>query len=253
MRVMMIVSSGASYFLNGAITKERYKNARKMNFEGPLTSLVWLTSVISIALTFVVSYLLIGGNTLVGEAHPDYWWMLSIIISMGTLAGALIPELVKVFTSTKSNHVKEVVTSTREGGPSLNILSGFVAGNYSGYYIGFAIMVLMGVGYIVSTQGLGDIMLAPAVFAFGLVAFGFLSMGPVTIAVDSYGPVTDNAQSVYELSTIEQIEGVEEEIQRTSASALDVAKENLRRRRSGNTFKATASRCSSDGRVGATT
>ncbi len=243
MRVMMIVSSGASYFLNGAITKARYKNARKMNFEGPLTSLVWLTSVISIALTFVVSYLLIGGGTLVGEAHPDYWWMLSIIISMGTLAGALIPELVKVFTSTKSKHVNEVVTSTREGGASLNILSGFVAGNYSAYYIGFAIMVLMGVGYIVSTQGLGDIMLAPAVFAFGLVAFGFLGMGPVTIAVDSYGPVTDNAQSVYELSTIEQIEGVDEEIQKDFGFKpdWDVAKENLEENDgAGNTFKATA-------------
>ena len=243
MRVMMIVSSGASYFLNGAITKARYMNARKMNFEGPLTSLVWLTSVISMILTFVVSWVLIGGNTLVGDAHPNYWWMLSIIISMGTLAGALIPELVKVFTSTKSKHVNEVVTSTREGGASLNILSGFVAGNYSAYYIGFAIMVLMGVGYIVSTQGLGDIMLAPAVFAFGLVAFGFLGMGPVTIAVDSYGPVTDNAQSVYELSTIEQIEGVDEEIERDFGFKPDweVAKENLEENDgAGNTFKATA-------------
>jgi K(+)-stimulated pyrophosphate-energized sodium pump len=202
MRVMMIVSSGGSYFLNAAITKSRYKNAKKMNFEGPLTSLVWLTSIVSMILTFVVSYFLIGGSTQVGQAHGNYWWMLSIIISMGTLAGALIPELVKVFTSTKSGHVKEVVASAKEGGASLDILSGFVAGNFSGYYIGFTIMVLMGVGYIVSTQGLGDIMLAPAVFAFGLVAFGFLGMGPVTIAVDSYGPVTDNAQSVYELSNI---------------------------------------------------
>jgi len=243
MRVMMIISSGGSYFLNAAVTKARYKNARKMNFESPLTSLVWITSIVSMILTFVVSYLLIGGNTLVGDVHPNYWWMLSIIISMGTLAGALIPELVKIFTSTKSAHVKEVVTSTREGGASLNILSGFVSGNYSAYYIGFAIMVLMGIGYVVSTQGLGDIMLAPAVFAFGLVAFGFLGMGPVTIAVDSYGPVTDNAQSVYELSTIEQIEGVDAEIERDFGFKpdWDVAKENLEENDgAGNTFKATA-------------
>jgi K(+)-stimulated pyrophosphate-energized sodium pump len=243
MRVMMIVSSGGSYFLNAAITKARYKNADKMNFEAPLTSLVWLTSLVSIVLTFVVSYLLIGGSTMVGQTHSKYWWMLSIIISMGTLAGALIPELVKVFTSTKSAHVKEVVASAREGGASLDILSGFVAGNFSAYYIGFTIMVLMGVGYLVSTQGLGDIMLAPAVFAFGLVAFGFLGMGPVTIAVDSYGPVTDNAQSVYELSTIEQIPNVAAEIKSEFGFEpnFDVAKDNLEENDgAGNTFKATA-------------
>jgi K(+)-stimulated pyrophosphate-energized sodium pump len=243
MRVMMIVSSGGSYFLNAALTKLRYGKAKKMNYETPLTSLVWMTSIVSMILTFVVSYALIGGNTLVGNVHPDYWWMLSIIISMGTLAGALIPELVKVFTSTKSKHVKEVVSSAKEGGPSLDILSGFVAGNYSAYYIGFAIMVLMGVGYVVSTQGLGDIMLAPAVFAFGLVAFGFLGMGPVTIAVDSYGPVTDNAQSVYELSTIEQIKGVDAEIEKDFGfkPQWDVAKDNLEENDgAGNTFKATA-------------
>jgi K(+)-stimulated pyrophosphate-energized sodium pump len=243
MRVMMIVSSGGSYFLNAAVTKARYKDAKKMNYEGPLTSLVWLTSIVSIILTFLVSYLLIGGSTQVGQAHGNYWWMLSIIISMGTLAGALIPELVKAFTSTKSKHVKEVVASAREGGASLDILSGFVAGNFSAYYIGFAIMVLMGVGYIVSTQGLGDIMLAPAVFAFGLVAFGFLGMGPVTIAVDSYGPVTDNAQSVYELSTIEQIPNVGAEIEKDFGFKpnFDVAKDNLEENDgAGNTFKATA-------------
>ncbi len=243
MRVMMIISSGGSYFLNAAVVKSRYKNATKMNFEAPLTTLVWLTSIVSIILTFVVSYLLIGGTTDVGQAHGDYWWMLSIIISMGTLAGALIPELVKVFTSTKSAHVKEVVASAREGGASLDILSGFVAGNFSGYYIGFAIMVLMGIGYLVSTQGLGDIMLAPAVFAFGLVAFGFLGMGPVTIAVDSYGPVTDNAQSVYELSTIEQIPNVAAEIKGEFGFEpnFDVAKDNLEENDgAGNTFKATA-------------
>ncbi len=243
MRVMMIVSSGGSYFLNAFVTKMRYSKADKMNYESPLTSLVWLTSIVSMALTFVVSYVLIGGNTLVGQAHPKYWWMLSIIISMGTLAGALIPELVKAFTSTKSKHVKEVVSSAKEGGPSLDILSGFVAGNFSAYYIGFAIMVLMGVGYIVSEQGLADIMLAPAVFAFGLVAFGFLGMGPVTIAVDSYGPVTDNAQSVYELSTIEQIKGVDAEIEKDFGfkPQWDVAKDNLEENDgAGNTFKATA-------------
>ena len=243
MRVMMIVSSGGSYFLNAAIAKARYKNADKMNYETPLTSLVWITSFVSMILTFVVSYLLIGGSTPIGQAHGNYWWMLSIIISMGTLAGALIPELVKVFTSTKSAHVKEVVASTREGGASLNILSGFVAGNFSAYYIGFAIMVLMGVGYIVSTRGLSDIMLAPAVFAFGLVAFGFLGMGPVTIAVDSYGPVTDNAQSVYELSTIEEIPNIAAEIKKDFGFApnFDVAKDNLEENDgAGNTFKATA-------------
>ena len=243
MRVMMIVSSGGSYFLNATIAKSRYKDVDKMNFEAPLTSLVWITSIVSIALTFVVSYLLIGGSTQIGQAHGTYWWKLSIIISMGTLAGALIPELVKVFTSTKSAHVKEVVASTREGGASLNILSGFVAGNFSAYYLGFTIMVLMGIGYLVSTQGLGDIMLAPAVFAFGLVAFGFLGMGPVTIAVDSYGPVTDNAQSVYELSTIEEIPNVAAEIKGEFGFEPDfsVAKHNLEENDgAGNTFKATA-------------
>jgi K(+)-stimulated pyrophosphate-energized sodium pump len=247
MRVMMIVSSGGSYFLNAAITRARYKDVDKMNFEAPLTSLVWLTSIVSIILTFVVSYFLIGGSSDIGQSHPDYWWLLSIIISMGTLAGALIPELVKVFTSTKSAHVKEVVASAREGGASLDILSGFVAGNYSAYYIGFAIMVLMGVGYLVSTVGFdiseGGIMLAPAVFAFGLVAFGFLGMGPVTIAVDSYGPVTDNAQSVYELSTIEQIPNVSAEIKGEFGFEpnFDVAKDNLEENDgAGNTFKATA-------------
>jgi len=243
MRVMMIISSGGSYFLNTAIAKARYSKADKMNFEAPLTALVWITSIVSMILTFVVSYLLIGGNTDIGEAHPNYWWMLSIIISMGTLAGAIIPELVKVFTSTKSAHVREVVVSSKEGGPSLNILSGFVAGNYSAYYLGFAIMVLMGIGYIVSTQGLDEIMLAPAVFAFGLVAFGFLGMGPVTIAVDSYGPVTDNAQSVYELSTIEDIPGIDAEIKGDFGfdPQWDVAKHNLEENDgAGNTFKATA-------------
>src|SRR5688500_4685719 len=200
MRVVMIIASGLSYVINEAMAKARYGNAARMNFEAPLTSLVWLTSFVSVAATYIVSYYLIpdlGDGTL--------WWKLSSIITCGTLAGAIIPELVKVFTSVESSHVKEVVTSSREGGASLNILSGLVAGNFSSYWLGIAIMALMAIAYGVSTMGLGDIMQAPAIFAFGLVAFGFLGMGPVTIAVDSYGPVTDNAQSVYELSTIEQI------------------------------------------------
>src|SRR6266540_1910896 len=200
MRVMMIIASAISYFVNDLIAKARYKTADNMNYEAPLTSLVWMTSLVSIALTYVVSYLMIpelGGDT-------TLWWKLASIISCGTLAGAVIPELVKVFTSTSSAHVQEVVTSSREGGASLNILSGFVAGNFSSYWLGLAMVALMSVAYFVSLFGLESLMLVPAVFAFGLVAFGFLGMGPVTIAVDSYGPVTDNAQSVYELSLIEQ-------------------------------------------------
>jgi K(+)-stimulated pyrophosphate-energized sodium pump len=204
-----------------------------------LTSLVWLTSIISIIATYIVSYLMVpdlsGDTTL--------WWKLSTVITCGTLAGAVIPELVKVFTSTESRHVREIVASSREGGASLNILSGFVAGNMSAYWLGTAILALMAVAFGVSTTGLGTIMMAPAVFAFGLVAFGFLGMGPVTIAVDSYGPVTDNAQSVYELSTIEQIPGVEAEIERTYGYPVNFerAKENLEENDgAGNTFKATA-------------
>src|SRR5207247_1110759 len=189
------IASGASYLINEAFAKARYGTADHMNYETPLTSLVWLTSLISVALTYLVSFVLIpdlGDGTL--------WWKLSTVITCGTLAGAIIPELVKVFTSMDSSHVREVVASSREGGASLNILSGFVAGNFSAYWLGLGIVTLMGIGYFVSTYGLGALMQAPAVFAFGLVAFGFLGMGPVTIAVDSYGPVTDNAQSVFELS-----------------------------------------------------
>src|SRR5229473_692473 len=198
MRIVMLVASALAYFINGAIAKAKYGNADEMNFEHPLTSLVWITSIVSIVATYFVSYYIIpdlGGDT-------SQWWKLATIISCGTLAGAVIPELVKVFTSTESRHVKEVVTSAEEGGASLGILSGFVAGNFSGYYLGLAMMMLMAIAYSLSTMGLALAagMLAPAVFAFGLVAFGFLGMGPVTIAVDSYGPVTDNAQSVYELS-----------------------------------------------------
>ena len=239
MRVMMVISSGLSYFLNAAFAKAKYGNVDKMNFEAPLTTLVWLTSLVSIAATYIVSYAMIpdlGGDT-------SLWWKLSSVITCGTLAGAVIPELVKVFTSMDSRHVREVVASSREGGASLNILSGFVAGNMSGYWIGGAILALMTVAFGVSTTGLGTLMIAPAVFAFGLVAFGFLGMGPVTIAVDSYGPVTDNAQSVYELSTIEQIPGVELEIKERYGFDVNFerAKDNLEENDgAGNTFKATA-------------
>ncbi len=238
MRVMMVVSSGLSYFINSAIAKSRYANVDDMNFETPLTTLVWLTSILSIALTYVVSYFLIPD---LGDG--SLWWKLSTVITCGTLAGAVIPELVKVFTSTESRHVREVVASAKEGGASLDILSGLVAGNFSAYWLGMAILMLMGIAYGVSTMGLGSLMIAPAVFAFGLVAFGFLGMGPVTIAVDSYGPVTDNAQSVYELSTIEQVPGIEKELKQTYGFDVnfEVAKDNLEKNDgAGNTFKATA-------------
>ena len=239
MRVMMVISSGISYFINEAIAKGKYQHAPKFNYEHPLTFLVWLTSIISIVATYVVSYFMVpdlGGDT-------TLWWKLSSVITCGTLAGAVIPELVKVFTSTDSRHVREIVTSSREGGASLNILSGLVAGNFSAYWIGLTMMVLMAMAYGVSTLGLANLMVAPAVFAFGLVAFGFLGMGPVTIAVDSYGPVTDNAQSVYELSLIEDIPNIKQELK--SKFGFDVnferAKENLEENDgAGNTFKATA-------------
>jgi K(+)-stimulated pyrophosphate-energized sodium pump len=253
MRVMMIIASAASYFVNDFIAKSRYKNADKMNFEAPLTSLVWITSIVSVVITFIVSKLTIptlGNNT-------SLWWKLSVIISCGTLAGAIIPELVKVFTSTESRHVQEVVTSSREGGPSLNILSGLVAGNFSAYWLGISIVALMAIAYLFTTLGatgslggldlsLGALMVDPVaapVFGFGLVAFGFLGMGPVTIAVDSYGPVTDNAQSVYELSLIEAIPNVEAELKKdfnidvNFSRAKHLLEENDG---AGNTFKATA-------------
>jgi K(+)-stimulated pyrophosphate-energized sodium pump len=239
MRIMMIVASGLSYFINESVAKGRYGTVDKMNFEAPLTSLVWLTSIISVVITYAVSYWLIpdlGDGTL--------WWKLSSVITCGTLAGAIIPELVKQFTSTESGHVREIVASSREGGASLNILSGFVAGNFSAYWIGLAMVFLMSLAYVVSRSfGLGSLMLAPQVFAFGLVAFGFLGMGPVTIAVDSYGPVTDNAQSVFELSVIENIPGIKEQLKRDYGfdvrfdHAKDLLEENDG---AGNTFKATA-------------
>ncbi|MDQ5844721.1 MAG: sodium-translocating pyrophosphatase [Acidobacteriota bacterium] len=239
MRVMMIIASAGSYFINDLIAKARYRNASTMNFEAPLTSLVWITSLVSVAITFIISYLTIP--TLGGDS--TLWWKLSLIISCGTLAGAIIPELVKIFTSTQSRHVQEVVTSSREGGASLNILSGLVAGNFSAYWLGISIVILMSIAYYFSTMGLDPLMVAAPVFAFGLVAFGFLGMGPVTIAVDSYGPVTDNAQSVYELSLIEQVPDIEAEVKRDYNMNVDFsrAKHLLEENDgAGNTFKATA-------------
>ncbi len=238
MRVLMIVTSVVSYFVNELIMKARYGQVQKFNYEHPLTSLVWLTSIISVIVTYLSSALLIpnlGGGTL--------WWKLATIITCGTLAGAVIPEVVKVFTSVNSRHVREVVNSSREGGASLNILSGLTAGNFSGYWLGLTIVALMAVAYLVSLGVAPALMRAPAVFAFGLVAFGFLGMGPVTIAVDSYGPVTDNAQSVYELSMIETLPHAAEEVERDFGFKpnFTLAKELLEENDgAGNTFKATA-------------
>src|SRR5437660_3622050 len=239
MRIMMVISSAASYFINEAIAKSRYANAPKFNYESPLTFLVWLTSIVSIALTYVLSYFIIPDL----EGDTTLWWKLSTVITCGTLAGALIPELVKVFTSTESGHVREIVISPREGGASLTVLSGFVAGNFSAFWLGFAMLLLMATAYCVSMLGLASLMVAPAVFAFGLVAFGFLGMGPVTIAVDSYGPVTDNAQSVYELSMIEQAPGIKAALKRDYGFDVNFerAKHLLEENDgAGNTFKATA-------------
>jgi len=239
MRIAMLIASAAAYFINAAYAKARYGNVDKMNFEAPLTSLVWLTSIICIAMTYAISAVIIpalGNDT-------TQWWKLASIISCGTLAGAVIPELVKAFTSTESRHVREVVTSADEGGASLGILSGFVAGNFSAYYLGIAMVFLMSVAYLFARMGLSGLMIAAPVFAFGLVAFGFLGMGPVTIAVDSYGPVTDNAQSVYELSLIEQVPNIKEELKKdfnidaNFERAKDLLEENDG---AGNTFKATA-------------
>jgi K(+)-stimulated pyrophosphate-energized sodium pump len=266
MRIVMILASVGSYLVNEAITKAKYLTADTMNFEHPLTVLVWLTSLVSVGLTFLVSYFLIG----TGDSTLPYglWWKLSAIISCGTLAGAIIPELVKVFTSVSSGHVREVVTASREGGPSLNILAGLTAGNFSAYWMGLTIAALMGIAYAISSSvGIADLLYsqnlaaagstgeaglqmsafacsaAGTVFAFGLVAFGFLGMGPVTIAVDSYGPVTDNAQSVYELSVIESIPGIEAEIERDFKFKPDFEKGKAfleENDGAGNTFKATA-------------
>ncbi len=243
MRIVMVITSAVAYFLNESVARSRYGNADAMNFEKPLTSLVWVTSLLSVAATFVISYLLIPdlGN---GQA----WWQLSAIISCGTLAGAIIPEMIKIFTSTESGHVREVVTASREGGASLNVLSGLTAGNFSAFWMGIVIVSLMGIAYLISGQELSQVIslgagTAAAVFAFGLVAFGFLGMGPVTIAVDSYGPVTDNAQSVFELSLIEKVPNIESEVQKQYGFTPNFAlgKHFLEENDgAGNTFKATA-------------
>ncbi|MCX7991878.1 MAG: sodium-translocating pyrophosphatase [Proteobacteria bacterium] len=248
MRIIMIFTSIVSYFINYGITNALYGNSKKFNFEQPLTNLVMLTSVVSIIATFVSSYLLIGD---VQGIPSSLWWELSVIISCGTAAGALIPEFTKVFTSTSSRHVREVVTSSEHGGASLNILSGFVAGNFSGFWQGFLILALMFISYLVSqmsgvtliVNSLGIPSFSAPIFAFGLVAFGFLGMGPVTICVDSFGPVSDNAQSVYELSRIESLPNIREEIKRDFGfdPDFDKAKEYLEEADgAGNTFKATA-------------
>lgn len=236
-RAAMVIASGIAYAINHAWATRKYRTAQQMNFETPLTSLVWLTSIICIVFTFATTALVLGNG------ENGLGWKLALIITCGTLAGALIPELVKAFTSTKSRHVRETVKSSREGGASLNILSGIVAGNFSAYWLGITIVALMAVAFGISTLGLGDYMVAPPVFAFGLVAFGFLGMGPVTIAVDSYGPVTDNAQSVYELSQIDQIHGIDEQIEEQYGfvpnweNSKYMLEENDG---AGNTFKATA-------------
>jgi K(+)-stimulated pyrophosphate-energized sodium pump len=238
MRIIMILASGGSYLVNEAFVKARYGSAAKMSFEAPLTSLVWLTSIVSVVLTYAASWIMIPD---LGDG--SLWWKLSTVISCGTLAGAIIPEFVKVFTSTSSAHVREVVTSAREGGASLGILSGLVAGNFSAYWLGLTMVLLMSIAYGVSTLGLASLMVAPAVFAFGLVAFGFLGMGPVTIAVDSYGPVTDNAQSVFELSVIETLPGIKQQLKKDHGFDVNFeeAKHLLEENDgAGNTFKATA-------------
>jgi K(+)-stimulated pyrophosphate-energized sodium pump len=239
MRILMILTSLAAFYINAAISKARYSNKEEMDFEVPLTNLVWTTSLLSIVVTFAASYFLIpelGGNT-------SMWWILSSIISCGTLGAALIPEFTKIFTSPKSRHVREIVSAGKEGGASLVILSGFVAGNFSAFWNGLVFFVLMAVAYFASTFGLDGIMVYPTIFAFGLVAFGMLGMGPVTIAVDSYGPVTDNAQSVYELSLIEEIPNIDTQIRKEFGFKPDWEKSKYYLEANdgaGNTFKATA-------------
>jgi K(+)-stimulated pyrophosphate-energized sodium pump len=238
MRLMMVISSFISYEVNEAFQKARFGKADKMNFETPLTNLVWLTSIVSVLMTFLVSYALVPN---LGDG--SIWWKLAAIISCGTLAGAIIPEVIKIFTSTDSAHVREIVTASEEGGASLNVISGLVAGDFSAYWLGLVIVSLMGVAYLISTAGLGSLMIAPAVFALGLVAFGFLGMGPVTIAVDSYGPVTDNAQSIYELSLIENVPNVRSEVKKDFGFDPDFEKGKTfleENDGAGNTFKATA-------------
>jgi K(+)-stimulated pyrophosphate-energized sodium pump len=246
MRILMILTSLASYFVNDVISKAVFSGKKDFNFEHPLTNLVWITSIVSIAVTFAASYYLLGDLT---DKYQGLWWALSIIISCGTIAGALIPELTKVFTSTKSRHCEEVVNASKQGGASLNVLSGFVAGNFSAFWEGMTIMFLMFIAYLVSKNPAVIAMLPPEfvfaapVFAFGLVAFGFLGMGPVTIAVDSFGPVSDNAQSIYELSMIESRKDAKAVVKKHYGVEPDfeLAKHFLESADgAGNTFKATA-------------
>ncbi|MFA8434025.1 MAG: sodium-translocating pyrophosphatase [Marinifilaceae bacterium] len=241
MRLLMVVTSLLSYEINNIISAQKYGKALKFNFEAPLTSLIWIASTVSIAATYLASYFLLA--EMPGMEGTGLWWKLSTIISCGTLAAALIPEFTKAFTSSKSRHVDEVVIASREGGPSLNILSGMVAGNFSAFWKGMVIAALMGIAFFISGMELNVFMDYPSIFAFGLVAFGFLGMGPVTIAVDSYGPVTDNAQSVFELSRIEQIKGIKQEITKDFGFEpnFETGKHFLEENDSaGNTFKATA-------------
>ena len=243
MRVLMIVTSIAAFYLNKLFSKIRFGGITDIDFEKPLTSLVWITSALSIVVTFIISFIMIGPGTAIGDKAENLWVILSTTISCGTLGAALIPEFTKIFTSPKSIHVNETVTASKEGGASLNILSGLVAGNFSAFWKGMVFIVLMFAAYSASKFGLADIMSYPSIFAFGLVAFGFLGMGPVTIAVDSYGPVTDNAQSIYELSLIETIPEIEQEIERDFGFKPDFenAKYYLEANDgAGNTFKATA-------------
>lgn len=239
MRILMVITSVVAYWINKVYCKAKYAGKENLDFEKPLTSLIWIASVLSIAVTYIVSYLQLGGV----EGNPNLWWQLASIISMGTLGAALIPEITKIFTSPKSGHVLEVVKASHHGGASLNILSGFVAGNFSGFWTGLAFVLLMFIGYAFSIDIPEALMSYPAIFAFGLVAFGMLGMGPVTIAVDSYGPVTDNAQSVYELSLIEEIPDKDEQIEKEFGFTPDWEKSKHYLEENdgaGNTFKATA-------------
>jgi K(+)-stimulated pyrophosphate-energized sodium pump len=242
MRIFMIITSILAFYINGAISKAKYSHADDLDFEKPLTSLVWITSILSIIVTFAISYFTIKDITING-LPSDLWIILSVIISAGTLGAALIPEFTKLFTSPKSTHVKEVVVASQEGGASLNILSGLVAGNFSAFWQGMVFFLLMFIAYFASGYELSNFMIYPSIFAFGLVAFGMLGMGPVTIAVDSYGPVTDNAQSIYELSLIEEIPGISAEIERDFGFKPDFEKSKHYLEANdgaGNTFKATA-------------
>jgi len=243
-RILMIITSIASFYINGALTESKYRDAVELDFEKPLTTLVWITSGLSIVITFITSFLLIGpGSNVAAVGGNHLWAVLSVIISCGTIAGALIPEFTKIFTSPKSKHVNEVVSTSKEGGASLNILSGLIAGNFSAFWMGMVFFGLMFMAYFASGFGLSNLMGYEAIFAFGLVAFGFLSMGPVTIAVDSYGPVTDNAQSIYELSLIEKIENIDKEIEKDFGFKPDFEKAKYYLEANdgaGNTFKATA-------------